>query len=170
MLPMESVAPERDQPAGEQLVKIWFKFVPREGWLPYDTEGLWAVAVGPDVARISNVPFLQDGIAEGDVVRFVQHADGRRWATGRVESSGNCTVRILAIPDGPLGRSARAVHERLAPLGLGGEPFSKDLPLVALTVPADADLAAVKATLQRGARDGWWHYETSCVTAAWEAA
>ncbi|MEV1331664.1 DUF4265 domain-containing protein [Micromonospora costi] len=70
-------------------------------------------------------------------------SDGVHWATERIEASGNCTVRVLRAPNGPLGRSARAVHDRLAPFGLGGEAFSEELPLVALNVPADADLTGV---------------------------
>ncbi|MEH0984689.1 DUF4265 domain-containing protein [Micromonospora sp. CPCC 205556] len=105
MSAMTSTAPDRQRPNGAQYVKIWFRFMPREGWLPYDTEGLWAVEVGPDVARVSNVPFLQDRVAEGDVVRFRTDRDGVRWATERVGASGNCTVRVLPIPSGPLGRS-----------------------------------------------------------------
>ncbi|MER6591915.1 DUF4265 domain-containing protein [Micromonospora purpureochromogenes] len=161
---------DRQRPNGAQYVKIWFRFVPREGWLPYDTEGLWAVEVGPDVARVSNVPFLQDGVAEGDVVRFMTDPDGIRWATGRVEASGNCTVRVLPIPSGPLGPSAQAVHDRLAPFGLGGESFSEDLPLVALNVPADADFPRIKAVLLQGEAEGWWQFEEACVTDAWETA
>ncbi|SCE79712.1 protein of unknown function (DUF4265) [Micromonospora viridifaciens] len=167
---MTAPAPGRVRPSGEQLIKIWFKFVPREGWLPYDTEGLWALAVGPDTARICNVPFLQDGVAEGDVVRFTTTPDGLRWATGRVEASGNCTVRVLPKPRGPLGPSAQAVFDRLAPFGLGGEPFSKELPLVALTVPASADLSSVKAALLRGEAEGWWTFEVGCATDEWKAA
>ncbi|WP_241564581.1 DUF4265 domain-containing protein [Nonomuraea polychroma] len=73
-----------------------------------------------DTARVANVPFLQDGVAEGDVVRFITDEDGLHWACERAEASGNCTVRVLPVPDGPLGRSAQAVHEQLAPFGLGG--------------------------------------------------
>lgn len=167
---MTSTALDRQRPDGAQYVKIWFRFVPREGWLPHDTEGLWAVGVGPDVARISNVPFLQDGVAEGDVVRFMTDPDGVRWATERVEASGNCTLRVLPIPSGPLGRSAQAVHDRLAPFGLGGESFSEDLPLVAVTVPADADFLRLKAVLVQGEAEGWWQFEEACVTLAWETA
>src|SRR5689334_6360643 len=106
---MTSIAPdERGRPAGDA-VKIWFKFVPREGWLPYDTEGVWANVVAEGAARVSNVPFLQDGVAEGDVVRFETRSDGRHWALDRVEESGNCTIRVLPAPNGPLGRDARAV-------------------------------------------------------------
>lgn len=170
MSAMTSTAPAGQEPTGDEYVKIWFRFVPREGWLPYDTEGLWGVVVGPDVARVSNVPFLQDGVAEGDVVRFMTDQDGVSWATERVEASGNCTVRVLPVPDGPLGRSARAVHDRLAPFGLGGESLSKDLPLVALTVPADADFPQIKAILLQGEAEGWWWFEVACVTDAWDTA
>ena len=116
--------------AGEQAadrIKVWFRFVPREGWLPYDKEGLWADRLGEDTARLVNVPFLQDGVAEGEVVRFSTDPEGLHWAVERVEASGNCTVRVIPIPAGPLGPSAQAVHEKLAPFGLGGEVFSQDL-------------------------------------------
>jgi Domain of unknown function (DUF4265) len=151
-------------------IKVWFRFVPREGWLPYDKEGLWARRLSHDTARIANVPFLQDGVAEGEVVRFVTDAEGLHWAVGRVEASGNCTVRVTPIPAGPLGTDAQAVHEKLAPYGLGGEVFSQDFPLVALTVPAHADMPHIKALLEQGQNEGWWHYEVSCVTDAWDAA
>jgi hypothetical protein len=148
-------------------VKIWFRFVPREGWLPYDTEGLWATLVGPNLARVRNVPFLQDGIAQGDVVRFETDSEGLNWSRERVEASGNCTIRVLPIPKGPLGRSAQAVHESLSQFGLGGEVFSDSLPLVAFNVPADADFAGIKALLSRGQDEGWWHFEVGCATDHW---
>jgi hypothetical protein len=151
-------------------VKVWFRFVPRVGWLPYDSEGLWARPVTADTARIANVPFLQDGVAEGDVVRFTTNDEGLRWAVGRVEASGNCTIRVLPVPKGPLGRSAQAVHEQFARFGLGGEVFSEELPLVAFHVPADADLAEIKALLRSGEADGWWHFEEGCITDAWRDA
>ena len=46
------------------------------------------------------------------------------------------------------------MHERLSPFSLGGEVFSKEFPLVASTVPADADLSGIKALLVRGQEDG----------------
>jgi len=132
---------------GDDKIKIWFRFVPREGWLPHDTEGLWARTVGDDNARIENVPFLQDGVAQGDVIRFATDAEGRHWATGRVEASGNCTIRVIPIPNGPLGRSAKAVHERLSTFGLGGEVFSQEFPLMAFNVPGESDRAGIKRLL-----------------------
>ncbi|MFB8101857.1 DUF4265 domain-containing protein [Streptomyces sp. NPDC056007] len=165
--------PPRDEHPAQDVgrrIKVWFRFVPREGRLPYDTEGLWATRLSADTARLDNVPFLQDGVAEGETVRFTTDADGVHWATGRAADSGNCTVRVLPVPDGPLGRDARAVHARLAPFGLGGEVFSAEFPLVAFTVPGGADLRAIKELLVRGQDEGWWHFEVSCATEAWRAA
>lgn len=161
--------PDRPLPEDGQ-IKIWFRFNPREGWLPYDTEGLWATRLSSTTARIANAPFLQDGLAEGTVVRFVTDTDGLHWATGQVAASENCTVRILADPSGPLGSSPRAVHERLAPFGLGGEVFSEEFPLMAITVPSEANLTEIKTLLLRGRNEGWWHFEVSCMTDAWRAA
>lgn len=151
-------------------IKIWFRFVPREGWLPYDTEGLWAARLGSDSARIRNVPFLQDGVAEDDIVRFETDAQGVHWSRERIEASGNCVVRVLPVPGGPLGRNAEAVHAKLTVFGLTGEVFSADLPLVAFTVPSDADFVGVKALLERGRIEGWWHYEVGSATERWRSA
>jgi hypothetical protein len=68
-------------------IKVWFRFVPREGGFQQDTEGLWATRLSADAARVQNVPLLQDGVAEGDVVRFQADSDGLNWAVGRVGSA-----------------------------------------------------------------------------------
>ncbi|MBT2438747.1 DUF4265 domain-containing protein [Streptomyces sp. ISL-36] len=151
-------------------IKVWFRFVPREGWLPQDTEGLWATPVGAGTARVDNVPFLQNGVAQGDVVRYTTAADGTHWATERLTASGNCTLRVLPDPSGPLGPSARAVHERLTPFALGGESFSADFPLLAVNVPADAPFGEIKELLAQGEEEGWWHWEMGCATEEWAAA
>jgi hypothetical protein len=155
-----------ERPSGD-LIKVWFKFVPREGWLPYDTEGLWAAQLSEDTARVENVAFLQDGIAQGDVVRFQTNEDGLRWATGRVEASGHCVIRVLPVPSGPLGRSASAVHAAFARFRLGGEVFSAELPFVAFDVPADADFGEIQQVLADGESQGWWHFEVGCGTDRW---
>jgi hypothetical protein len=161
----------RSRPAGkDSLIKVWFKFVPREGWLPFDTEGLWAEPVEDDTARLRNVPFLANGVAEGDIWRFVTLEDGRHFATQRVEGSGNCTIRVLPRPEGPLGPSAQRVSEKFKQFGIGGEVYSRELPLVALTVPAGTDTVLIKELLERGTHDGWWFFETGCVTQEWNAA
>lgn len=39
--------------------------------------------------------------------------------------------------------------------------------MLALTAPAGADFAGIKALLDRGRDEGWWHYEVGCGTDAW---
>ncbi|WP_285732907.1 DUF4265 domain-containing protein [Nocardiopsis sp. ATB16-24] len=167
---MTFLAPPQPVRAESDRIKVWYRFVPREGWLPHDTEGLWATRLSGDTARVENAPFLQDGVAQGEIVRFTTDADGLHWAKERVEASDNCTIRVLPVPAGPLGRSAQAVYERLSLFGLEGEAFSEEFPLVAFTVPAEADLAQIKALLVCGQEKGWWHFEASCVTDAWRNA
>jgi hypothetical protein len=162
-----TTAPDLHERPPGAAIKIWFKFVPREGWLPYDTEGLWATQLSEDTARVDSVAFLQDGVAQGDVVRFMADAEGVCWATGRVQGSEHCVIRVLPEPSGPLGPSASAVHAAFARFGLGGEVFSAELPLVAFDVPADADFPAIKQVLADGESNGWWHFEVGCGTDRW---
>lgn len=54
--------------------------------------------------------------------------------------------------------------------GLGGEVFSDEFPMVAFSVPADADFVGIKALLARGQEEGWWHYEVGCGTDDWWSA
>ncbi len=159
-----------DTPETTGPVEVWFRFVPGQSWLPYDTEGVPGVPAGPGAVRITGAPFVQDHLAEGDVVQVTAHPDGALWATRRVSASGNCTVRVLPVPGGPLGPSAAAVRERLAPFGLDGRVYGEEFPLVAFTVPPDADLGAIKKTLAHGEAEGWWHVEAASVTDAWRAA
>lgn len=135
-------------------IKVWFRFVPREGWYPQDTEGLWATRLSADTAQVQGVPFLQDGVAEGDVVRFQTDTDGLHWAVGRISASGNCTIRVVPVPSGPLGRSPQAVHQRFARFGLGGEVFSEEFPMVALHRPTPTSAASRHSWLAGRRTDG----------------
>ncbi|WP_342215975.1 DUF4265 domain-containing protein [Nocardia brasiliensis] len=151
---------------GVDMIKVWF-FLPRDEWHQYEHEGMWARRTGEDTAVVQNSPLLAGGVAEGDVVRFRTDSDGRHWAVDRVSSSGNCTIRVVPVPTGPLGRSPKAVHQRLSGFKLGGEVYSKDFPMVAFTVPAGADFAGIKELLAHGTESGWWHYEVGYGTDEW---
>ena len=167
---MEAVTAREPAGSAQDLIKVWFRFVPRENWLPYDEEGMWAIPLGDDVVQIDNIPFLVPGVAQEDRVRITTDADGLHRAVERVEWSGNFTIRVLPEHDGPIGPSVQAVREQFTPFGVTAEGFSADLPLTALNIPADADLSAVKALLQQGQEAGWWWYEEACIGDAWREA
>ncbi|AVT29153.1 hypothetical protein C6361_06210 [Plantactinospora sp. BC1] len=70
--------------------------MPREGCLPYDTEGLWAQPVGAETVRVANVPFLQIM-----TLRRLQDIAYLRWpdlpdSSQRYAAFGSWLVRILA--------------------------------------------------------------------------
>jgi uncharacterized protein DUF4265 len=79
------------------------------------------------------------------------------WATDKVEWSGNCTVRVVPYQKGPLAGSRQAVLDAFARLGVDGEGLQQ-YGIVALNVPPDIDLGAVKRLLYQGVEDGWWEY------------
>lgn len=66
-----------------------------------------------------------------------------------------------------MGPSPQAVHQSFSAFALGGEVFSADFPMVAFTAPAGADFAGIKALLDRGQKEGWWHYEVGRGTDEW---
>jgi hypothetical protein len=156
-----------DATAGDRYVKVWFE-LPKDddGWPPAASESLWAVPVAPDVVRLDNTPWFVRNVASGDLVRVRRRDDGRLWADERIEWSGNCTIRIVPFGKGPLGGSRQRVLDAFAPLGVSGEGIEQ-YGMVALDVPPNVDLSAVKRLLREGQRDGWWDYEEGCVGDAW---
>ncbi|GIE75141.1 hypothetical protein Aph02nite_10910 [Actinoplanes philippinensis] len=153
--------------ANEQFVKVVFELQQDDdGWPPVGREGLWAVPVTADTVRLDNTPWFARNVASGDLFRVHRSEDGQLVADERLEWSGNCTIRIIPFADGALGGSRQRVLDLFAPLGVTGEGLQQ-FGMVALDVPPDADLAAVKRQLRDGARDGWWDYEEGCVGDAW---
>jgi hypothetical protein len=154
----------------DRFVKVVFE-LPQDddGWPPVAREGLWAVPVAPDTVRLENSPWFVRGVANGDLIRVRRGEDGQLWADERLKWSGYCLIRIIPFREGPLGGSRQQVLDAFAPLGVTGEGVEQ-FGMVALDVPPDVDLAAVKRLLHDGVRDGWWDYDEACVGDAWLAA
>lgn len=84
----------------------------------------------------------------------------------KVSWSSNCTILLRA---GPLAGDRQRVLDTFAPLGVGGEGTAR-YGLVALSVPPQADLGAVKRILKAGEADGWWGFEEGCIGDDWVSA
>jgi hypothetical protein len=138
-----------------------------EGWPPADSEGLWAESLGGHTFRIDNTPWFVLNLAVDDVVTARAGDDGILWATGKERWSGRMTIRVLPLEGG--GFDARqAVLDAFTLLGVEGEGIEQ-FGLIALDVPADVDVAAVKALLRAGVDQGRWEYEEGCISEAWAA-
>jgi len=150
-------------------VKIRFKLQhDEEGWPPVGSEGLWGEPLGDDQYRVDNTPWFVLNLAADDIV--VAHPDGNGvlWAGEKVVWSGRMVVRVIPWPHGPLMGDCRAVLDAFAPLGVSGE-WIEQYGMVALDIPVNAEIDAVKRLLRAGQEDGRWDYEEGCVTEAWIA-
>ncbi|MFE6920138.1 DUF4265 domain-containing protein [Nocardia sp. NPDC057663] len=138
------------------------------GWHSFATERMWAVRVDETRVRLDNIPFHARDVACGDVLAVEADDDGVLWAGDVLESSGNCTIRVIPA-DGCLRAEVRqAVLDAFEPLGVDGEGSRTGL--VALNVPPSSDIEETKATLAQGHADGLWFYDLGSVTERWRTA
>jgi hypothetical protein len=141
-----------------------------DGWPPVTAERMWATPTGQDnVVVLDNIPFFVRGVACYDVVAVTQDDSGVLWAGKKIRWSGNCTIRVIPYRDGPLHGDRQAVLDAFAPFGVEGAG-AEQYALVALNVPASADLVAVKRLLREGEQDNRWAYEEGCIGDAWAEA
>jgi hypothetical protein len=129
-----------------------------------------AEALSAGRVRLPKAPWAALDAAKGDVFRVRREADGDLWAEEKLEASGWCAIRVVLVPEGPLGPLDAGVDSilvKFAPLGVTGSGM---FGYAVMDVPPDADLSAVRRLLDKGQRDGWWDYGELCVTDAWQAA
>lgn len=143
--------------------------VDADGWPPVSAERVWARPLGDDKYRLDNAPWFVRDIAEGDVVRAIP-PDDSSWPVfvERLAWGGNCTIRVIPSSSAPLETTLEAVLDLFANHGVTGEGAGS-YPIVALTIPREADARAVKDLLRQGEADGRWEYEEGCVSDAWLA-
>jgi hypothetical protein len=150
-------------------VKVRFKLQQdADGWPPVESEGLWAEPLGDDLYRVDNTPWFVRNLSADDAVLARAGSDGVLWAIERARWSGRLTIRIIPFKAGPIVGDRQAVLDAFEPLGVSGEG-TQQYGLVALDIPGDVDLAAVKSLLRAGRQDGRWDYEEACVSDEWIA-
>lgn len=119
------------------------------------SEWMWAEPAGPGLFRLANSPFYAYGVSLGDVVR-VASRDGLPTVDAIVERGGRSTYRLIrseALAD-EVWNEEWALLDQLGCMHEGdGER------LVAIDVPADADVVAVFRLLEEGENLGFWVFE-----------
>jgi hypothetical protein len=148
-------------------VKLRYRLTPDpDGWPPVASEDLWAVLVSPDVARVDSIPWFVQNVALGDLIRVSGDQDGLLKPLEKLRWSGNCTIRVVSLLETDANTQLRGVMEELAEFGVSGEVLQQ-YEMVALNVPASADVSRVKAFLDRGETDGIWSYDEGCIGGRW---
>ncbi|MCW2605055.1 MAG: hypothetical protein JWN61_3190 [Pseudonocardiales bacterium] len=149
------------------LVQVRFALDQEDGWPPQPDEMLWAQPLGEGRYVVETPPWYVRSLAVDDVVAAEVGADGALWAGGVLRQGGRLTVRLLPLPDGPLGGDPEEVRLVFAPLGVRSGTPSPEHGIVALDIPGDGDLRAIKALLIAGESDGSWDVDESRVSDAW---
>ena len=127
-----------------------------DGYPPADYEHLWAQEVNSGL-MLDNIPFFAYGVSWGDVVA-VEPVNGLLMFTSVKEYSHHSTVRLLLRDPSEW----EPVKEEIASLGCSGE--RSHLPrLVAVDIPPDVDIDAVRAYLSKGLSEERFEYEEGAV-------
>lgn len=139
--------------ASQELTKVCID-LPNHWWLK--GESFWARPLGGDRYELQNVPFCAYGLNLGDVVRAVAASPERKPEVVEVlERSGNETLRVSFSVE----RDLQTPHiESIEALGAQAERANGTF--VALNVPPDADLDALRDHLDQLEADGVLFYET----------
>jgi hypothetical protein len=136
-------------------VKVHFRLVQDEdGYPPVAVESLWAEpATNADEYVLDNIPFFARDATIGDTI-LVREEEGHRWFERLVHSSSNSLVRAVFFDQAGVER----VTKRLIALGCSTE-YMNEYKLLAVSVPADANLADAQSYLQVEASAGSIDYE-----------
>ena len=136
------------------LVRIVFQLDP-EAWHGSATERLWAEPIGEARYRLRNVPFFAFGVSNEDVV-FGQSRDGEIHFNGASIRGGHSTYRLRL---GAQKRQGPLFEQSWMPLKLLGCSYEEGPLVLAVDVPASANIHSVYARLQAGELAGAWDFE-----------
>lgn len=135
-------------------VKVLFRLEKDEdGYPPEDVESLWGV-LRRDGVELDNIPFFAKGVAVGDMVKVQEAPDGALEFEAVVRRGGHSTYRILLLKK--RSEDPKLTMDELINLGLSVE---EDAGLLAVDVPPDVPLVAIREYLFEGIDSGRWEVE-----------
>lgn len=139
--------------------------IPDGTWHGATAEWLWVQKLGPDTARIANIPAYATGLAVDDHVRLSQRDHGL-VVVEVVRRSGHSTFHIVfddAIPP-------KAVFSRfwdpLERLGCRYERGDEPAPVIAIDVPPDVDPEVVFTYLSEAEGNFGFQFEDAYMHSA----
>lgn len=153
----------------EPFVKVRFALEPdQDGWPPVNSEGLWTLKMTEWLYKVDNVPWFVRNLAACDVVVARLDQEGVLWFEEKREWGGHLTIRVVLHGASVLAEELRLFIDLLKPYGVCAEGIVQ-YGMVAVDVPPDVPLAALKALLVEGEKDGRWSFEEGLVNEEWLA-
>jgi hypothetical protein len=139
-------------------VKVSFRLQPdADGYPPVSVESLWADPVS-EYFKIDNIPFFTRATTIDDLVQAAPDEAGNLWFQAVVEDSGHSLIRVVIFKP----ECEERVITELRSLGCRVEGL-KAYKLLALDLPASADLAKVQEYLRSEAEVGNIDYEEALI-------
>jgi len=139
-------------------VAILFLVEPDENGYPsVSLEEIWCTSAGGDKFIIDNIPFYARDVSMGDEIS-TEIRDGERWFKKVAKLSRNTTVRVFA-------RKSEIAPMLVPTLQSFGGMIEKmeGSPLIAVSLPASADIEGVMDYLDRESNAGSIGFEESSV-------
>lgn len=134
-------------------VKITFRLDPG-AWHGSTTESVWAEPVEPGQYRLCNIPFYAFDVSYSDVVEAVEDTDHLVFSSV-ARRGGHSTYRLLINEH--RRDQLESFWKPLAECGCNYEEGHR--PLLAVDVPAEADIFEVYRRMEEGERAGIWSFE-----------
>lgn len=147
--------PER---MADEYVRVLFKLEKEdEDYPPVDYERLWARRLDDGSFELDNIPFFVREISAGDVVTAQQENGEEVVFSELVRASGSSTLRIIVFDESRV----EDVRRRLQEVGCSTElNVSK---MLAVDVPPQVDLQAVRTWLLEEQSSGTLEFEDACI-------
>lgn len=141
----------------DDFFKVYFVEKDNEG--VFLTESLWCKSID-GLFVVDNIPFVARRISLGDTIKAeFDEEEQRYYFDDFVAVSGNTTVRIFWNE----GAFVEKICHQLSEMGCDSEVLSAQN-TIAINIPCNINyFETVKKYLEKGAQDGVWTYEESCL-------
>lgn len=139
------------------LIKVVFDL--SDDWHGYDTETVWAEALGDNRCKLKNSPFYAKGVSFDDVVNVNRALQSDTVVFDSIAiTSGHSTYRILVSQSTPL-EDFEKYWRPIQDLGCSYEAAQGLHSIIAIDVPSESDIHEVYRLLEKGEEDGIWDFE-----------
>jgi hypothetical protein len=138
---------------GDGLVRVIIE-LDSQAWHGNASERLWAEPVGEGRFRLRNSPFFAFGVSNEDIV-FGRVRDGQIHFAGVSIRGGHSTYRLRLTEQGKHAPTFKKFWTPLEELGCSYEEGV----VLAVDVPASANIYVVYELLEAGVASGVWDFE-----------
>jgi hypothetical protein len=138
------------------LAKVIFNLA--DDWHGFETETVWAEAVGEERLKLKNSPFYAKGVSFQDVINVKKIENDIFLFDSVLIAEGHSTYRIIVAKSTP-HEIFENYWKPIEGLGCSYEAAKDLYSILAVDVPSETDIHEVYRLLEKGEEDGVWDFE-----------